>query len=434
MATPPSGPNDPRRDRRAPRGRNSRTARQRRTVVRVRRHQRGDVRAYRSAAERRLSAFRRRTALAVAVTGLALLLWGIPEGEGQATGQAAQAETVLVDQTADAGAQIPSPGADTTAADTAPAVSQAVGQATGTLRELGRNAYRLLPKLGIAAALLLVVALVTRALRPLMQHAARGWQRAQAIGALASVVMWLLAIGAALAIIAGDARALLGSVGLVGLALSWALQAPIESFSGWLLNSFRGYYRVGDRIAVGEVFGDVYAIDVLTTTVWEAGGEQKAVQGAQPTGALITFPNSEILRTNIVNYTRDFPFVWDEIVVGVSNDSDIPLAVEAIGSVARMTVGDAMREPAERYAELLRRSRLAYEVSTEPQLYVSPTDAWMNITLRYLVPARERRGWASRLHLAIGAKLDEPSYREKIRTSYPRMEIDMLDSGQHAST
>ena len=388
----------------------------------MRRHHRGDVGAYRSAAERRLSAFRRRTALAVAVTGLALLLWGIPEGEGQTTEQAAPVETVLVDQAVDTNAQ----AADSLAADSAQDVSVAVDQATGTLRELGRGAYRLLPKLGIAALLLVFVAVLNRALRPLFRRAARGWERAQAIGALASVILWLLAVGAALAIIAGDARALLGSVGLVGLALSWALQAPIESFSGWLLNSFRGYYRVGDRIAVGEVFGDVYAIDVLTTTVWEAGGEHKAVQGAQPTGALITFPNSEVLRANIVNYTRDFEFVWDEVVIGVSNDSDIPLALDAIGSVARDIVGDAMRQPAERYADLLRRSHLAYEIATEPQLYASPTDSWMNITVRYLVPARERRAWASRLHLAIGARLAESPYREKIRTSYPRMEIAML--------
>ena len=32
---------------------------------------------------------------------------------------------------------------------------------------------------------------------------------------------------------------------------SLPLQTPIESFTGWLLNSFRGYYRVGDRIEVG---------------------------------------------------------------------------------------------------------------------------------------------------------------------------------------
>jgi hypothetical protein len=38
----------------------------------------------------------------------------------------------------------------------------------------------------------------------------------------------LLALGMALSVIAGDARALVGSVGLAGLALPWALPAPIE--------------------------------------------------------------------------------------------------------------------------------------------------------------------------------------------------------------
>jgi len=228
---------------------------------------------------------------------------------------------------------------------------------------------------------------------------------------------------APLAILAGDARALLGSVGLVGLALSWALQAPIESFTGWLLNSFRSYYRVGDRIAVGDVFGDVYSIDLLTTTVWEAGGELKAVQGAQPTGAIITFPNSEVLRANIINYTRDFPYVWDEITVGISNESDLQLALEVIGEVAESTVGREMAAPVATYASLLRDARLPLEISDKPQLYLSPTDAWMNVTVRYLVDARQRRRTASDLHKAIAARLAEPPCSSRIKPSYPRMEV-----------
>jgi hypothetical protein len=105
--------------------------------------------------------------------------------------------------------------------------------------------------------------------------------------------VWLLGTGIAVSVLAGDIRAMLGSVGLVGLALSWALQTPIESFTGWLLNSFQGYYRVGDRVQVGDVFGDVYAIDFLSTTLWELGSAERpgAVHADQPTGRLITFPN-----------------------------------------------------------------------------------------------------------------------------------------------
>jgi len=174
----------------------------------------------------------------------------------------------------------------------------------------------------------------TRFIRPVVRRVTRGWERANALGVLLSLSIWLLALGIAVSVIAGDIRALIGSIGLVGLALSWALQTPIESFTGWLLNSSRGYYRVGDRIAVGEIFGDVYRIDALTTTVWEYGGPDRAggamVTAEQPTGRLITFPNNEVLAGSIVNYTRDFPYVWDELTVPVGNRSDLDYAMEVL--------------------------------------------------------------------------------------------------------
>jgi len=65
---------------------------------------------------------------------------------------------------------------------------------------------------------------------------------------------------------------------------------------------------VGDRVLVGEVFGDVVKMDFLTTTVWEIGTPQRPgfVNAEQPTGRVVTFPNSEVLTGTIVNLTREF--------------------------------------------------------------------------------------------------------------------------------
>jgi small conductance mechanosensitive channel len=76
------------------------------------------------------------------------------------------------------------------------------------------------------------------------------------------------------------------------------------------------------RIAVGEVIGDVVRIDVLTTTVFQVGGADTGRPG-QATGALVTFPNLEVLRSNVVNFTRDFPYVWDELTVPVASGHDL---------------------------------------------------------------------------------------------------------------
>ncbi|ADJ28835.1 MscS Mechanosensitive ion channel [Nitrosococcus watsonii C-113] len=371
------------------------------------------VRAYERGARSRLQKFRQGTALAVALTAALLLLFG---GIDETAGQEPNNTTVI-------------------SALDGPAVKQPIKadpeasleEATTTIRDLLSGFYGLLPKILIALLFLVAAWLLGKALRALTHRLLRGWERSEAIAALARITLFLVAIGAGLSVIAGDARALVGSVGLAGLALSWALQTPIESFTGWVLNALRDYYRPGDRIAVGEVFGDVYRIDILTTTVWEAGGSGKHVAGAQPTGAFITFPNWEILRSNIINYSRDFPYVWDEVVYGLANESDLAYTVEIFRRVAGEVVGPMMRQPIAEYRRLLERERLAFDVEAEPQVYLSLAEAWTNCTIRYLVPVRQRRRWASELILALSIELLRPEHKDRIIGGYPRREIDLLD-------
>ncbi|MBR9991354.1 MAG: mechanosensitive ion channel [Gemmatimonadetes bacterium] len=407
----------------------------------------------------------------MAITGLFLILWGVPEdapaqpvgaavagapaasgtvtaGVGAATASAdaelggatsvsqvepgAGDEQAAGEQATDTAQEAPgSPLVDTAAGNTRADPGRSVEEATSTVRQFAVDFTTLLPKILIALGLLLAAGIIVRLVRAVLRRVLGEWERADAVTAIAGIVIWLLAFGIALSVIAGDTRTLIGSVGLLGLALSWALQAPIESFAGWLLNSFKGYYRVGDRIAVGEVFGDVYRIDFMNTTVWEAGGPDKPVQGAQPTGALITFPNSEVLRANIVNYTRGFPYVWDEIQIGVSNESDLGYAMRVIAAVARETIGPSMQGPVETYRALLDQENLAYDVSDEPQVYLSPTDSWTDVVVRYLVSARERRKWSSALHLRIGEELAKPEHRQRVQPSYPTARrLNMLSDAE----
>lgn len=371
------------------------------------------TRGLRRAAGNRLSRYRQGSRLAVAVTGLLLLLWGPLESVASGQNTTQVADTVL----------------DTTNADSSPVVvdtiiatpGRSVEEAAGTLRGLARDAWQILPKIGIALVLILIAGWLARLLRLILRRAFSTWEEADAAAALGAVVIWLMALGAALSVLVGDVRALVGSVGLFGLALSWALQTPIESFTGWLLNSFRGYYRPGDRILVGTVFGDVQRIDLFTTTVWEAGGPDKPVQGAQPTGAMVTFPNAEILRSSVVNYTRDFPFVWDEFSIGLASSSDLRYAVDVLREVADSVIGEQMTEAADRYAAVLAGWGLSEEVARRPEAYLSPADSGTTLTLRYLVPVRERRAWLSRLMLATAEAQADPRHAKKIVPSVPRV-------------
>jgi small-conductance mechanosensitive channel len=343
----------------------------------------------------------------VAITALLLFIWGAPEPAGGHETQPGR-----------------SPAAQGEVADPV----ESLEQAAGTIRELLTTVYALLPKLALGLLLIGLAALAARVTRVIMRRALGRWERTEALATLAALGFYLTAIAVASSVLAGDARALLGSVGLIGLALSWALQTPIESFTGWLLNSMRIYYRVGDRIEVGGVFGDVYKIDVLTTTVWEAGGPGKAVAGAQPTGAMITFPNWEVLRSNIVNYSREFPYVWDEVAIAVTNESDLSYTIRVFEEVSRDVVGGGMIGATERYQSLLARARVAFEVDDEPRVFVSTADAWTNCTVRYLVEARQRRRRASDLVVALSAAAADRAHAGRIRLAYPRTEVRLQDS------
>ena len=354
-----------------------------------------------------------------------MVLWEAP-ADAQVPDVAAPAEGVeTTDAGEDAAGEGAAAGGEDEATATAPSgevpedAAKSVARAKRTVLELMWGLWSLLPRLGIAIVLVALAALLARAIHWVLRRTLRGWERSAAIAALVRIVILLIAVGAGLSIIAGDARALVGSVGLAGLALSWALQTPIESFTGWLMNSFRGYYRVGDRIEVGDVFGDVYKIDILTTTVWEAGGPGKPVGGAQPTGALITFPNWEVLRSNIVNYSRDFPYVWDEIGVSVGNASDMHYARALLERVAIGVFGQSMSGAATTYRILLQRARLAFDVADRPEVFVAFEESWTTFTIRYLVDVRQRRRWASELTLAVQTELNKPEHAGKVLNGAP---------------
>lgn len=373
-------------------------------------------------ARKLLFPYRQASFLAVALTGLLLLLFTPPE---QALALPGLQDTQEAEAPDEAQEEAPATQPPRRAEDVAREAEQEAVRTFTTIRE---RLLRALPKVAVALAILVFAWLVVRAVRLLLRAALKGWERAPATIALVGIALWLLAAGLALSVLTGDVRGLIGSVGLVGLALSWALQTPIESFTGWLLNSLQRYYQVGDRIEVGEVFGDVAQIDYLTTTLWELGGPQRGgfVQAEQPTGRLITLPNSVILTGTVINLTRSFPWVWDELVVHVEKETDVPYALALLRRVGTEVLGASMVEPTRQYEALLRRARVDSPVAPLPEVYVTLEEDNLQIIIRYLIGARERRRWKTALVGRVLTEVRQPAHASRILLSLPRQQVQFV--------
>jgi small-conductance mechanosensitive channel len=130
-----------------------------------------------------------------------------------------------------------------------------------------------------------------------------------------------------------------------------------------------------------------------------------------------------VLRSNIINYSRDFPYVWDEVEFNVANESDLEYTARVIEDTARRVLGPEMVQAASEYQALLDAQRLPIEVEELPRVYLSLADSWTDCTLRYLIPVRSRRTWASTLTMEITKELSDAKHRGRIVEVYPRHEV-----------
>lgn len=63
-----------------------------------------------------------------------------------------------------------------------------------------------------------------------------------------------------------------------------------------------------------------------------------------------------------------------------------------------------MKEPAEAYRLILADAGRREPIATGPQVFAAPTESWTELSVRYLVPARERRKWKSELAVRISER------------------------------
>lgn len=174
------------------------------------------------------------------------------------------------------------------------------------------------------------------------------------------------------------------SFGLISLVVGFALQAPIASFIAWVYLVFRRSYLVGDRIQIKGFRGDVVEISYLDTSILECSGDY--LVNDRKSGRVIRFPNSLILREEVINYSGpDIPFIWNETPIQVAYTSDLQFVEECLLEASR-------RDFKECYPEF------AAQEQWEPAVYFRiNTFAWMEAVVSYPVEPLDTTGRRNRI-------------------------------------
>jgi len=177
-------------------------------------------------------------------------------------------------------------------------------------------------------------------------------------------------------------------LGLMTAGLAIALQDLVKSVAGWIFLMWRKPFIIGDRIEVGSHAGDVIDIRLFKFSLVEIANW---VDADQSTGRVIHLPNSLILTDTIANYTRGFEFIWNEIPVLVTFESNWQKAKNLLASIAEKHAAHISKEAEKRIKEASKRYMIFFSALT-PTVYTSVRDSGVLLTIRYLISPRTRRG------------------------------------------
>lgn len=226
-------------------------------------------------------------------------------------------------------------------------------------------------------------------------------------------VSYLAAALVAAAVFSRQLGGLTVAFGVAGAGIAFALQEVIASVAGWLAVMFGGFFKVGDRVQLGGIKGDVIDIGVLRTTLMEIG---QWVNGDQYNGRIVRVANSFVFKEPVFNYSADFPFLWDEILVPIKYGSDHAYARQLIQRVADEVVGDYARGAEQAWAPVTRRY-LIEPASVQPTVSLVANENWIAFTLRYVVDYKARRSTKDRLFTRLLEEIDAAGDRVGVAAS-----------------
>ena len=214
--------------------------------------------------------------------------------------------------------------------------------------------------------------------------------------------------------------------GVAGAGIAFALQGVIVSIAGWAAVSFGSYYRVGDRIQLGGVVGDVIDSGMLRTTLMECG---QWVRGDLYNGRIVRLANSYVFKDPVVNYSADFAFLWDELEIPIALDSDLTQARKIIEETLSHTVGDYSSSAEDAWRMMVKKYRIE-DARVRPLVTMTFDENWAVFTARYVVDFQRRRITKDLLSTEILNRIQASEGQVRVASStlgisdFPRLTVD----------
>lgn len=205
-------------------------------------------------------------------------------------------------------------------------------------------------------------------------------------------------------------------LGLLSAGLAIALKDIVVNLVGWIFIIIRRPFSIGDRIQIGGHKGDVVDIRIFQFTIMEVGNW---VEAEQSTGRVMHIPNGFVFLHPQANYSRGFQYIWNEIGVLITFESNYEKALQLFLDTAKNEGQNVIEKAQKQIFEASEHLMISYS-KLDPVVFLTVKDSGVLITLRYLCDPRQRRVSEDRVWKQL---LKIISQEDDLELAYPTMRV-----------
>ncbi|MFC4308027.1 mechanosensitive ion channel domain-containing protein [Steroidobacter flavus] len=248
-----------------------------------------------------------------------------------------------------------------------------------------RDAWRALGiRLAIFAGLLALVFTAAELYRRAVFRYVQDIRRRSRLLLLRKILLWSLVVAIAAATFATELGSLATFAGLITAGLAVAMQSVLVSVVGYFFLIGKYGIRVGDRVQVGSVTGEVIDLGLVRLHLMELSGQDGAMS---PTGRVVAFANSIIFQASggLFKQIPGINLAWHEITVRLPSGADAAALktklIEAVSSGLKDYRDDILRQT----QEIQRTAQVHGSTDAQPQVQLRFSAEGVDAIVRYPV-------------------------------------------------
>lgn len=215
------------------------------------------------------------------------------------------------------------------------------------------------------------------------------------------IIGYILLVVLSLSYFTGNIQDFTLVIGLFSAGIAFTLQELILSIAGSVYIFLVKVYLPGDRIEMNGIKGDVIDVDSIYTTMMEIG---EWVSSDNYSGRIVKISNAFVFKGPIYNYSKDFPFIWDEFNLPIRYGSDVEIAKSIVIRVATELLAEYTAQSRAQWETVVNKYYIENAI-VDPTIAITLTDNWIQFNLRYIVDYRKRRYTMNLLQEKIGIEI-----------------------------